>query len=570
MKETKKIALLLVITLITSLLSSACGNSKEANTDTTPVVAENNTDGNIDDNNSENSANNTEYDDSYLGEPLPPRYMYGGEWDFLPQEPIDIPKLSEMEYVRPDIDGLLASYDTYLSKIPEYSDIASLIKDFHETVSIHYRNFNTMYRLAYLRYSYNMKDEYYTSEYEYLAEQAPFVHDKFALIMAALTESPFSKELEEKYFSNDFEYYKGYSGASAKYLELLNQEQKLTNEYYTLTAGNDCSDYNGIADIYLKLIKVRHEIAVERGYDNYLEYAYVESYGKDYTTEDARNFLKYIKDYIYPIRGLLTGGDIPDFSDKDIITMLGESTKEMGGPIWDAYRYLRKYELYQFGTNSNSMDGSYEMYLSDYEIPIIYLCNRSFSSLSHEFGHFTDELYNYGAYADHDSSEVSSQTMEFLTIAYSPSITEDAKAKYQKALITEALDDIIYWAADTLFEMDIYTADPDTLTINDIESIYYKSHIAYGFGPNKKDWVYRSHFIDYALYMINYATSAMAAVQIMRMECEKKGSGVDGFIHFISQDKEDGFKTILKKAGLASPFEEETFLKTAEFKKSFK
>lgn len=565
MKRFKVISLTLVIILV---FLTACGNN-QANNSSTPVVADNNTDENNDNQNSETSDDEDSKGDlDFLSEPLAPRYIYGGTWDFLPQEPIDIPKLSEMEYVRPDIDGMIASYDTYLNKIPEYSDIASLMKDYYEMVAIHHRNFNTMRRLAYLRYSYNMKDEYYTSEFEYLTEQSPFLQDKIKLIMAALAESPFSKELGEKYFSDDFEYYKDYSGASAKYLELLNQEQKLTGEYYTLTAGNNHSDYNGLADIYLKLIKVRHEIAVERGYDNYLEYAYVESYGKDYTTEDARNFLKYIKDYIYPIKGLLTGGDIPDFSDKDIITMLGESTKEMGGPIWDAYRHLRKYELYRFGTNSNSMNANYEMYLPDYEIPIIFLCNRGFSSLSHEFGHFTDELYNYGAFADHDSSEVSSQTMEFLTIAYSPSITEDAKAKYQKALISEALDDIIYWAADTLFEMDIYTADPDTLTINDIESIYYKSHIAYGLGQNKNDWVYKSHYIDYALYMINYATSAMAAVQIMRMECENKGAGVNGFIHFISQDKGDGFNTILKKAGLASPFEEETFIKTAEFLKN--
>ncbi|MBR4794878.1 MAG: hypothetical protein IK050_00380 [Lachnospiraceae bacterium] len=54
----------------------------------------------------------------------------------------------------------------------------------------------------------------------------------------------------------------------------------------------------------------------------------------------------------------------------------------------------------------------------------------------------------------------------------------------------------------------------------------------------------------------------------MRMECENKGAGVDGFIHFISQDKKDGFNTILKKTGLASPFEEETFIKTAEFLKN--
>lgn len=122
---------------------------------------------------------------------------------------------------------------------------------------------------------------------------------------------------------------------------------------------------------------------------------------------------------------------------------------------------------------------------------------------------------------------------KFLTVCYSPCITEDAKARYQK------------------------------------EDIYYKAHISYGLGAIKKDWVYRNHFIDYALYMINYATSAMAAVQIMRAECENKGAGVDGFIHFINRKQGIGFTTILKEAGLANPFEEETFVKTAEFLQDF-
>ncbi|MBR5789540.1 MAG: hypothetical protein IKX99_05495 [Lachnospiraceae bacterium] len=566
MKRFKVISLMLVIILV---FLTACGNN-QANNTSTPVVADNNTDENNDNQNSETSDDeDTEGDLDFLSEPLAPRYRYGGTWDFLPQEPVDIPTLSEMKYVAPDEEAILASFDAFLNKIPEYTDILSLMKDYNEMVAIPYDNFKTMYCLAYLRYSYDMKDAFYSKEYKSLAEESFNINDKLNILIAALAESPFRDELEEKYFDGSFKYYEGYTGASEKYLALLNQEQKLTNEYFALTTEHGYSDYDGIADIFLKLIKVRHEIAVACGYDNYLEYAYVESYGKDYNVEQARDFLKYIKDYIYPIRGILAGENVPDFSDKDIITMLGESAKEMGGLIWDSYRYLRKYELYQFGNNSNSMDASYEMYLTDYEVPVIFLGYKRFKSLSHEFGHFTDELYNYGAFADYDTSEVSSQTMAFLTVCYSPSITEDAKAKYQKGMIAEAINDIIYYAADTTFEMNIYTADPENLTVSDIEDIYYKAHISYGLGAIKKDWVYRNHFIDYALYMINYATSAMAAVQIMRTECENKGAGVDGFIHFINRKQGIGFTTILKEAGLANPFEEETFVKTAEFLQDF-
>ena len=69
--------------------------------------------------------------------------------------------------------------------------------------------------------------------------------------------------------------------------------------------------------------------------------------------------------------------------------------------------------------------------------------------------------------------------------------------------------------------------------------------------------------------MINYATSAIAAIQIARMEYEEKGAGVKGFINFISHTKGNGFYAVLEEAGLANPFEEETFVKTAEFLQDF-
>ena len=67
--------------------------------------------------------------------------------------------------------------------------------------------------------------------------------------------------------------------------------------------------------------------------------------------------------------------------------------------------------------------------------------------------------------------------------------------------------------------------------------------------------------------MISYSDSAVAAMQICRLEAEEPGAGVDAFCRLLDRARGKRFAAVLADVGLDSPFEEATLEKTAAFLK---
>ena len=61
-----------------------------------------------------------------------------------------------------------------------------------------YSEYHTMSALAYMRYSVNTADEFYSAENDYYDEAGPAVHSLIADYAAALLDSPFRAELERE------------------------------------------------------------------------------------------------------------------------------------------------------------------------------------------------------------------------------------------------------------------------------------------------------------------------------------------------------------------------------------
>ena len=61
-----------------------------------------------------------------------------------------------------------------------------------------YSEYHTMSALAYMRYSINTADEFYSTENDHYDEIGPAVHSLIADYAAALLDSPFRAELERE------------------------------------------------------------------------------------------------------------------------------------------------------------------------------------------------------------------------------------------------------------------------------------------------------------------------------------------------------------------------------------
>ena len=108
-----------------------------------------------------------------------------------------------------------------------------------------YSEYHTMSALAYMRYSVNTADEFYSAENDYYDEAGPAVHSLIADYAAALLDSPFRAELERELSPLLFRSMELQRKAiSPVIVDDMVEENRLISEYSKLMAGMEF-DFRG-------------------------------------------------------------------------------------------------------------------------------------------------------------------------------------------------------------------------------------------------------------------------------------------------------------------------------------
>lgn len=467
----------------------------------------------------------------------------------------------EMEYQRPDLRSLeetLATVQQYGEAGEELSRVLDDILAFYEE----YDRFYTNSYLANLHYCQNLEDIKWSEENRYCTENAPAVDALLEELYRSLAASPLREELEsEEYFGADFfAAYDGDSLWSASFTELMEQEARLQTAYYDACGTASGENREELAEILVELVKLRYQIAREAGYERYLEFAYDFYYYRDFTPEQVQTYLLQIRENLVPLyRKLMTsdfyGNGISSCTEEQMMAYLKKTAQSMGGSTAEAFYVLEAGGLYDIAPGENKYNASFEVYLTSYYQPFIFL-NPSETeydclTLAHEFGHFTNDYLCGGAYAGVDVSEVMSQGMEYMSLIYGGATEELTALKIADCLCT-----YVEQAAYASFEHQLYTLDPDNLTVEMLFELYEQVGREYGF--DSWDWdsgslVGITHFYTNPLYIIGYVVSNDAAFQMYQLERVKPGQGLEVY-QTVLKRSDVGFLEFLEQVGLESPF----------------
>lgn len=583
MKRNHIFSLLLVATLLISLCCASCGKHPIPPVPDEPAATE------------PDPTTPTEPDPTTPTEPnpgtpeeIPIRWQNGGALRFLPEEPIAVPKLSEMVYTRPDADKLIADIEALTEKVPGCDDAEELLNDYY-SIAVQLHNLSSMDALAFFRYSMDMSDGYFADEYDYCEEQYVIVGEKENGLYAAFAGSACRDELEQAYFGEGFFlYYDDFNAGGETYFDLKQQENDLLFQYYELASTADYSSYSQIEEnheasgnIFIELVKVRQMIAEAKGYENYMDYSYACVYERDYTTDQAREYLSMVKAMLAPLmeNSKIAGqySYYSSWSESKSMDMLSAAAERMGEPVWDSFRFMSDYELYDVSYSPNKMGIGYTSYIGNYESPYIFVDPDSkdlLIALFHEFGHFTDWYYNYCIAGDYETGETYSQAMQYLAFAYADPFSDSARAKNLRATLSDLLVySVLQEGAYADFELQAYALAPEELTVENLDAIFGQCLEDYGIAGisnvrfKSNYWSVYQHFFTYPGYVISYSDSAVAAMQICHLEAEEPGAGVDAFCRLLNRTHGKKFAAVLAEVGMDSPFEEATLEKTAAFLK---
>ena len=210
-----------------------------------------------------------------------------------------------------------------------------------------------------------------------------------------------------------------------------------------------------LSDIFDKLIKIRHEIAINSGFKSYTDYMFRAMHRFDYSIEDCLTFHKSIEEVCMPIVrkinserksafGLTTlspwdvnekSGSGPDIAGEpplrpfetvdQMVSKLSQLFHNMSNDLGTKFDKLVKMDTLDLETRKGKAPGGYQYYLEKSRIPFIFMnaagLQGDLETMIHESGHAFHSLYcghldliderNYPI----EFAEVASMSMELLT-----------------------------------------------------------------------------------------------------------------------------------------------------------
>ena len=478
-----------------------------------------------------------------------------------------------MEYTRPDPDAFTRMVDDCSKNAQTETDAAALMEQVYAVYEAYY-GFYTNYGLADIHYCKDMTDIYWEEEYNYCLSVTSQIDAGLDELLYALAECPLKEELEtEEYFGADFfDSYEGESIWDETFTELMNQEAELISRYYELSAESLTMDtyseafYNScgreMADLYVKMIALRQQIAEYLGYDSYLQFAYEYYYYRDYTPEQAMDYIEEIRKELTPLYGKLSY-DVWDpayetVTEQEVFSYVKQAAQAMGGTFQAAFQLMEQGSLYDITYSENKYNASFELYLPNYYVPFVFLnpggTGRDKLTFAHEFGHFCSDYAAGGSMVGVDVAEIFSQSMELLSLCYG----EGDKA-LERMKLADSLCTFVEQSAFASFEHQAYLLTDEELTTENVFALYEKTCTAYGFDSHYcdgRDFVTIPHFFTNPLYVISYVVSNDAAIQYYQLEKKTAGEGV-ALLEDTMATQQYSFLAFLEEAGLASPFDPE-------------
>lgn len=473
---------------------------------------------------------------------------------------------SEMTYVRPDMERFQQELDDCCAKAETETDLDALINSIYDFYAV-YDGFYTAQALAMIHYSKDMTDAYWEAEYNFCTENFSQVSAGLDRLYRALAQSPLRQQLETAdYFGPDyFDSYEGPSIFDETFTAMMDREAQLQNDYFAAYAGagEQVADADALltlcgaelAEILAELVLLRRQMADYAGYDSYPEFAYDFYHARDYSPAEATAYLADIRAELVPLyrkiaedRPQITLYACDEAATYDYVKQLATN---LGSTFYQAFGLMSGSGLYDISPGENKMNASFETYISNYQVPYVFInpteTEQDKLTFAHEFGHFCNDYASMGSPVGVDVAEFFSQGLEYLSLEYGP-----ASSNLTKLKMLDCLCVYVEQAAYASFEQQLYELPEEEVSPEAITQLYTQVCSGYGLEGGMQ-YVFVTHFYISPMYVISYVVSNDAALQLYQLEQATPGEGLRCLEENLATTQ-PYFLAFLEESGLQSPF----------------
>ncbi len=524
----------------------------------------------------------------------------------------------EIEQKHSDVLAALESAENYDTEAHKFAETGELADDYAAFEALYEEYYDlvlfvvSQYQVAQIEYHLDMNSEEKEATFQFISEYRTELVSKFY----SFSEPIYNSMYREFYY---------YGMTEAEIMAFIFDSNAVSNEEYVkLNDSNtaielefdnilDVAGSSKVPELYAQFVENNNKIAALLGYDNYVEYAYENVYGRDYSVSDVETIANFVKKYISSAyvgidakwNKLMSGEGLDMnayynefypmvagsfFEDKnsnnlvnDYIDLLAfTSNPDHQVSFSDAFNALF--------TDGNLFRGQYQgAYVTainglpgmEHAVPIAYFGPGydSGSTIVHEFGHYMNELYNIEGYSQsYDLLEMHSQGNEMLLLSFLANKLSpngfDLVETYNMLNMTNTT--LAALCVDA-FERAVYTGEYEGTSS---ETIMADGKIT----SDEYDALYRSVLADFGVLGTNYVSSeywrymtikspcyyvsySISAISVLQLYSKAQNEGFDAakasylkLFTYIDENPEMTTSDILKYAGLYSFTEEELYI----------
>ncbi|HTB83894.1 MAG TPA: M3 family oligoendopeptidase [Candidatus Sulfotelmatobacter sp.] len=332
-------------------------------------------------------------------------------------------------------------------------------------------------------------------------------------------------------------------------------DRALREEAWTLVANRRLQDADKCEEIMEALIKLRHQIAVNAGFENYLEYIFRQKGRFDYTPADCVKFHDAIESEIMPAvreiqneRGQKLGleklrpwdlavdplnrAPLKPFANvEEMVSRTQKIFNSLDAELATDFKELHDKKLLDLDNRKGKAPGGYQSTLSEARVPFIFMnavgVQRDVETILHEAGHAfhaqatrDEDLYPYRS-APIEFCEVASMAMELLGNEFLEEFYTTNEANRARKTHLEGIIGFFPWMAVVDgFQHWLYTHPGHTRA--ERKAAYLKLMDRFGGEVDYSSfeearahsWHRQLHIFLYPFYYVEYGIAQLGALQV--------------------------------------------------------
>ena len=389
---------------------------------------------------------------------------------------------------------------------------------------------------------------------------------------------------------------------------LQSPDRALRETVFTKVATRRVQDKDKLNELFDQLLTIRHQVAVNAGFDNYRDYKFRELGRFDYTIEDCFAFHDAVREHIMPLQAMFIkhrqkrlgldtmrpwDGDaepagtepLHPFKDgQELVTKAEEVFDKLGPYFSGCLKTMQQMQRLDLESRKGKAPGGYNCPLPETGVPFIFMNAAGTMSdvitMMHEGGHavhsFLSHPLKLSAFKEYpmEIAELASMSMELFSMEHWDVFFKDDKELKRARLeeLERAISVLPWIATIDKYQHWLYTNPGHSVAQREEAWLSILNEFSAGitdwsgFDEYRANfWQKQLHLFEVPFYYIEYGIAQLGAIAMWRQYRGNKEQALNNYMSALSLGYTKTLKELYATAGIKFDFSAGYIKELADF-----